>query len=383
MVIINRFISSLPRTSFTRTSSLSARSLTVMPSASVIVRVTGGGAACGGGDIGRCSRRTPEEGRCDVAGRNGGRGGGMPGTLRVLTGPCLRGRLRRPDRLRRQRTRPARRLSRRGPRVRRPWRGRRRWPGRRGRHRWTRRRTSSLARGATGRGTSSRRNRRSLGSWSLPGHHARRRLRGQRRRRRGRPLFLDPQPDRRRDDTPGHRRLGGDGLGSLDPRRRCDSRRLDRFRRRRFDGHGHRRDGRRFGRRFGRRRLFDLRRLLRHGLRRGDRLDGFHQARRRQHRRGRFRRLRRFPGRRRLLTALGRRRLREDVAGRQRDVPLLGKPLHELARDDLFDRARRALHLDAVITLQKRRHFLARGAEQFRDLVNPDSCQKLPRTKRT
>ena len=45
MVIINRFISSLPRTSLTRTSSLSARSFTVMPSASVMVRVTGGGAA--------------------------------------------------------------------------------------------------------------------------------------------------------------------------------------------------------------------------------------------------------------------------------------------------------------------------------------------------
>ena len=49
MVIISRFISSFASTSFTRTSSLSARSLTVMPSASVIVRVTGGGAAGIGG----------------------------------------------------------------------------------------------------------------------------------------------------------------------------------------------------------------------------------------------------------------------------------------------------------------------------------------------
>jgi hypothetical protein len=45
MVIIMRFINSLARTSFTRTSSLSARSFTVMPSARVIVRVMGGGAA--------------------------------------------------------------------------------------------------------------------------------------------------------------------------------------------------------------------------------------------------------------------------------------------------------------------------------------------------
>ena len=45
MVIIMRFISSLARTSFTRTSSLSARSFTVIPSARVMVRVIGGGAA--------------------------------------------------------------------------------------------------------------------------------------------------------------------------------------------------------------------------------------------------------------------------------------------------------------------------------------------------
>ena len=45
MVIIMRFINSFASTSFTRTSSLSARSFTVMPSASVIVRVIGGGAA--------------------------------------------------------------------------------------------------------------------------------------------------------------------------------------------------------------------------------------------------------------------------------------------------------------------------------------------------
>ena len=45
MVIISRLSSSLLSTSLTRTSSLSARSLTVMPSTSVTVRVMGGGAA--------------------------------------------------------------------------------------------------------------------------------------------------------------------------------------------------------------------------------------------------------------------------------------------------------------------------------------------------
>ena len=61
MVIIMRRISSLARTSFTRTSSLSARSFTVMPSASVMVRVIGGGAEGAegiDGDDGR-SRRVP------------------------------------------------------------------------------------------------------------------------------------------------------------------------------------------------------------------------------------------------------------------------------------------------------------------------------------
>ena len=59
MVIIMRFINSLARTSLTRTSSLSARSFTVMPSASVIVRVIGGGAAgadCIAGARGRSRR---------------------------------------------------------------------------------------------------------------------------------------------------------------------------------------------------------------------------------------------------------------------------------------------------------------------------------------
>ncbi len=53
IVIISPFMRSLPRTSLTRTSSLVARSFTAMPSASVIVRVTGGGAAGAGADEGR------------------------------------------------------------------------------------------------------------------------------------------------------------------------------------------------------------------------------------------------------------------------------------------------------------------------------------------
>ena len=106
----------------------------------------------------------------------------------------------------------------------------------------------------------------------------------------------------------------------------------------------------------------------------GHRLRGFHQARRRQRRRNRLHRLGRlFRGRR--LLALDGRRLGEDVAARQLNVPLLRESIDELARDHFLDRARGALDLDAVIALEQRRHFLARGAEQFCDLVNPNSCQ--------
>ena len=51
MVIIIRRLSSTFSTSLTRTSSLSERSLTVMPSASVIVRLMGGSATGGGAGI--------------------------------------------------------------------------------------------------------------------------------------------------------------------------------------------------------------------------------------------------------------------------------------------------------------------------------------------
>jgi len=106
------------------------------------------------------------------------------------------------------------------------------------------------------------------------------------------------------------------------------------------------------------------------------RLRGFHQARRRQHGCRRFRRLRSLLGSGRALAAwftLYGRRFGEDVARRQRDVPLLREPVDELACYDLFDGARSALHFDPVIALEQRGHLLARRVEQFRDLINPNS----------
>jgi hypothetical protein len=70
------------------------------------------------------------------------------------------------------------------------------------------------------------------------------------------------------------------------------------------------------------------------------------------------------------------RRFGEDVAAWQRDTALAGEPVHELARDDLFNRARGALDLDAVIALEQRSDFLAGGAKQLCDLVNPHCCQR-------
>ena len=85
MFIIIRRSTSTFSTSLTRTSSLSDRSLTVIPSARVMVRLIGGSATGGAaiGARGELSRRAPT-GR--PAGRKppgrvpiGGRGGGMPG----------------------------------------------------------------------------------------------------------------------------------------------------------------------------------------------------------------------------------------------------------------------------------------------------------------
>ena len=122
MVIIMRFINSLARTSLTRTSSLSARSFTVMPSASVMVRVIGGGAAGAAGMTGAdgrsrlvCSGRWP--GRCCPIGGRCPKGGLTPGA------PGMPGRGGRPgcvtNRLRRQRPRSAEHAWRRRPRRRR------------------------------------------------------------------------------------------------------------------------------------------------------------------------------------------------------------------------------------------------------------------------
>ena len=156
---------------------------------------------------------------------------------------------------------------------------------------------------------------------------------------------------------------GASSTGVFGLRLELDAASTTRLRRERFD-------------RRGARRLRPRRRLrLRRGTATG-RLDGLDQARRRQRGRRRLDRLGRLL-RRRALLALDDGRFGEDVAARQRDVALTREALDELARDDFFDGARGALHLDAVIALEQRRDFLARGAEQFRDFVNPDSGQAV------
>ena len=52
-------------------------------------------------------------------------------------------------------------------------------------------------------------------------------------------------------------------------------------------------------------------------------------------------------------------------------IPLL--PFDELARHDLLDRARRALDLDARLFPEQGHGVRARHAQQFSDLINPDS----------
>jgi hypothetical protein len=64
--------------------------------------------------------------------------------------------------------------------------------------------------------------------------------------------------------------------------------------------------------------------------------------------------------------------LGEHVAAWKRDAALASHTLDERARDNFFDRARRAFQLDAVIALEEREHFLARGVEELRDFVNPN-----------
>jgi hypothetical protein len=112
---------------------------------------------------------------------------------------------------------------------------------------------------------------------------------------------------------------------------------------------------------------------------------GLHESRRPEGRGGLWRRLRR--ARRAFLDAARAfywcRRVDEHRARRrQLDAALTCQSLDELSRHDLLDRARRAFHLDPVIALQQRHHFLARGVEQLRDLINPDSGQMVPRFPR-
>jgi hypothetical protein len=53
---------------------------------------------------------------------------------------------------------------------------------------------------------------------------------------------------------------------------------------------------------------------------------------------------------------------------------LTREALDELPRDDLFDRARRALHLDPMIAFEQGGDFLTRRVQELGHLVNPDSC---------
>jgi hypothetical protein len=65
----------------------------------------------------------------------------------------------------------------------------------------------------------------------------------------------------------------------------------------------------------------------------------------------------------------------EHVAAREGDAALSRQALDELSRDDLFNRAGRALQLDAVRAFQQRKYFLAARVEELRDLVNTNGCQ--------
>ena len=153
----------------------------------------------------------------------------------------------------------------------------------------------------------------------------------------------------------GRRSLGG-GFGYRVLRHQLGFRFEHRRRRRRWHQHGF--GGARRGRERFRRRL-----------------RGLDQARRRQRGGSRLGRLRRpacrfFPLHR--CRRVGKRRVRRDV-----ESTLPRHARHELARDDLFDCARCALHLDAVVALEQRHHFLARGVQKLRDFVDPDCCHSV------
>ena len=373
-----------------------------MPSASVIVRVTGGGAAGIGGGAGRGVLAALRGGRTSGAARTLliRRPRRHAGPLRILTRARRHARAAagepaataadadRPSAVCGGRTPAgaARRARRPGAAARLPGRA----PRRRARRRRARRTRPAGADaagfGGAGRGTtrgggvvgsggvgvvgrcSSMRSR-SVGGTTRPGvaglgaAAAARRGGGAAATRFRRCGGVDGCGDRRRrlDGA-----FDGGGVGRLRPRvatcaaARLDDRRLDRR-------------GRGFVDRLGDRLGFD-----RLGRRPARRLRGLDEARRRQHRRGRLGRLGRLLRRRAGFLPL--------TTGVSAKMSPLGsvmlrclrEALDELPRHDLFDRARRALHLDAVIALEQRGHFLARGAEQLRDLVNPNSCQRLP-----
>jgi hypothetical protein len=109
-----------------------------------------------------------------------------------------------------------------------------------------------------------------------------------------------------------------------------------------------------------------------------DRLDGLDESRWRQRGRRRLDRFGRLLRRSAALLPFDDRGFGEDVAAWQLNVALACEALDELAPHDLFDSARRALHLDAVVALEERRHLLARRVEQFRNLVDTNSGQAMP-----
>ncbi len=216
MVIIMRFINSLASTSLTRTSSLSARSFTVMPSASVMVRVTGGGAA------GADGTRAPTGARgASCTGRWPGRLLAERRTLRrtAAAAPGMPGRagsrLLRAHRLRGQRTRSAEHARRRRSRRRRDTRAR--TPGTPGRGA-PGARTGTGAGSAAGAGGGV-----AAGCCTIRGWRDLRPLRGRERtRRRRHPAgLLDAKAQRRRHEPSGatHRRAGRRGPRRAGPLR--------------------------------------------------------------------------------------------------------------------------------------------------------------------
>jgi hypothetical protein len=132
--------------------------------------------------------------------------------------------------------------------------------------------------------------------------------------------------------------------------------------------------GRRYEHRFGAGR-HSCRFLVSWRWRRG--LRAFHEPRRRE----RWRNGLRWLGLAARLPALDDcgRRIRERRVRGHDDISLTGQAVDELPRHDFFDSARRALHLDAVITLEERDHLLARRVEQFRDFINPNSGHSVCR----